>query len=141
MADKYQQRIYRWEDGVWMAQVEIMRWGTMRKWIRAACKLYKVSAPTLGKEPDWSTWSGYYPVKEKIKLARAHKNPVVVLHEVSHHICDMSIARKLPDHSDPWLGIYQHLLEHFKVFERPFLKASMRAYGLPFKPVPPKRLK
>lgn len=139
MRDRFQARVYSWEDGVWMAQVEIMRWGTMRKWIRSACKKYKVRPPTLGKEPDWSQWSGYYTAKEKIRLTKAHKNPVVVLHEVSHHICDMLLPDlDLPDHNGYWLGIYQFLLLDFTVFHRPFLRASMHAYGLPFKPLPPK---
>lgn len=83
--------------------------------------------------------STYNPRGHVIYLMSFHQNPTLVLHEVAHAVAVRKY--KQPGHPKAWIGIYQHYLMKYEIYSKTFLKATMKAYGMPWCPLDPKSLK
>lgn len=115
----------------------------VRIWVRKACKLYKVKPPSVQMAPEGAKLS--YSIAKQLFFIPDHRNPVVTLHEVAHYICDthLDVACEpalLRPHSKEWFSIFMWLLIKFGVYERAFLRASLKPYRLRLSPLPPDRL-
>lgn len=138
--DPLSKKVYDWEDGQRIAGIEIFKSATVTRWVRKACKYYRVRPPKLMWLRPTAKTSGYYPPKKLIGFVPFHKNPVVVLHETAHHIADELLGSNHgPDHSSYWFAIYCWLLLKFEVYEPSFLRGSLKAYRLTLRPLPPYR--
>lgn len=133
-------KVYNWEDGQRIAGLDMMKSGTVRRWVSKACGYYGVRKPKVGFLPARAKLSGYSPTDEAIGFVAFHKNPVVVLHEAAHHIADVLFgSENCPHHTHPWFSIYMWLLLKFEVYEPAFLRGSLEPYGLRLRPLSPEQ--
>jgi|ERR1700674_3188339 len=139
VGDPLGNRIYAWEDGCMLAKLDICSMGLVRSMVRRACRYYRVKPPQVVPLNAKCRTSFYVAEDNRICFIPSHRNPVVVLHEAAHCICDTVFGSKLPDHDRKWFSIYTWLLLKFNVYERPFLAASLAPYKLQLRPRAPVR--
>lgn len=142
-SDPLRNRVYDWEDGQSLAVQSYMTLGDVRRWVRKACRYYKVKPPTVQMAPDRARLS--YSCGGRLFFVPIHRNPIVALHEVAHHICDTLLDVPSPPallvaHSDEWFSIYMWLLLKFGVYEAPFLRASLKPYRLRLRALSPETI-
>lgn len=142
MPDRQANAVYRWENSFadWVsghAPIPLLR-----RIVRRAERLYRVPPATLvfpkrqkGATGRWlpSLCEPAPPFGHgRIFLRPRHRTVAVALHETAHWIDNWLFGHLdgAEDHGPRWLGIYLHLLEHFRVAPRAALHASARAAGL-----------
>lgn len=139
-SDPLGNKVYAWEDGCQLAKLNICTMGLMRELVRRACRYYRVRPPQVVPLGAKCRTSFYLPEEQRICFIPSHRNHMIAFHEAAHHICDVSFGDELPDHSAEWLSIYTGLLLKFEIFSVPFLRASLKPFGLPLRPRLPERL-
>jgi hypothetical protein len=142
-SDPLRNRVYDWEDGSALAKAPICSMDLMRRLVRRACRYYKVKPPTvvpLDAKYKLSFYLNKTDGTRRICFIPDHRNPVVALHEVAHHICDIRFGDGPADHCKEWFSIYMWLLIKFEVYKKPFLAASLKPYRLRLRPLGPERI-
>ena len=139
-SDPLRNRVYDWEDGCVLANGHIFTVALARKWVRQACRHYKVKPATVVPIGHNRTLSFYSTKHKRIAFIPTHRNPVVVLHEAAHHISDVLFGHEQADHCKEWFSIYMWLLLKFGVYKKGFLRGSLKPYRLRLRPLGPEKI-
>lgn len=140
--DPLRKRIYAWEDS-FKLQVGEIPWGKLRYIHRQACNYYHVPAIRVLPAPKDADTSFYYlnGKAKAIYLLDKHKMLDVLLHETAHYISDYYLGHNRPHHDKNFIQTYMWLLLKMKAFKEPFLRASLRPFGLRLNPLSPEALR
>src|ERR1700683_2463886 len=139
-SDPLRNRVYDWEKWSMVGKCSLYTMPLVRRWVRLACKHYKVAPPTVVAIGHNRTMSFYSTGHKRISFIPDHRNPVVVLHEAAHHISDVLFGHEQADHCKEWFSIYMWLLIRVGVYKKEFLRASLKPYRLRLRPLGPEQI-
>ena len=127
--DPQAEKAYDWEASFAHSTVKgFAKIHQARRWIRWACKKYKVPPPIVIEQLKTRQFSAYRPYDHRIWIHHKHSNIWTALHEAAH-----AISRHLFDdgtHGPKWLGIYIYLLSTAGIAPYVALSKSAKAMGL-----------
>lgn len=135
------QKVYDWEDSWPEWEKEQLTLPQCRELIHFACRAYGVEPPAVRQHSRGMAYSltATPPDGSFISFVPKHKNKAIALHEAAHYINERINGSKEPDHGKKFQGIYFFLLSKADIAPVIALKASVKPFGLRWRPTPPKK--
>lgn len=131
--DPQAKRLYEWQ-WKWISwSEESLTLAECQELADWACDLWKIPHVPIRKQPPKKDYSAYDDSNRTIKLLRCHMNTAMVMHEIAHHVVDVSYGTGFQDHGPVFVGVFADLLVAQGVAPTDAILGSLKARKIKFK--------
>lgn len=126
-------RLYKWQWDWSSWAEEALSLAECQRSVDWACDLWRVPHVPVRRQPASLNYSAYCDADRSIRLLQCHMNQAMVLHEVAHHIVDVSYGTGFQDHGPVFVGVFADLLILSAIAPKEAILESLRARNIKFK--------